>query len=346
MIQTRSISKRKLEDNPQTDLPLAKKTNNKNNTMPETSLEQILEFMKKIESGQRDMNDKIQANTDAMNNQATALENKIEETYTKVKNELHAEIKKLSDSVEQNMKNQINKMEEKIDQVTKQFNNELTSIRKNVSESMNAVEPTKNDDFDRLLIINDLKIVGIPYKDDENLLEIFMKIASFIGYDTSSPLAIPSFRRIISRSRIAGQLIYTKVIVCKFIAQHIKENFYGSYLNSIKSKTLTTELIGYTQGNRIIIGEQLTAKNQKIFQMAAAYKRSNNSIQVYTSNGLVNIRLQRGANSYTIRRERELEEFAASSNLNEPIFNLNKPDHMMNSNNTGSSTENSNMITE
>lgn len=53
--------------------------------------------------------------------------------------------------------------------------------------------------------------------------------------------------------------------------------------------------------------------------MASDYKRSNKSMQVFSNNGLVKIRLLKGGTIYTINQQRELEELAATSNLNAPI---------------------------
>lgn len=275
-----------------------------------SQLDKLVEAMTRIES-------KIDATAKSVEDKASALESKLESACNKIKDEFQAELTKFKYSIDFSVKQQITEIKSNFETATKKINDEINLLRANTNVS--TPQPANADDFDRMMLINDLKIIGVPYNDIENLTDIFIKIAVAIGYDTTQPIAIPQMRRIINRSRIANQVFNTKVITMRFIALHIKEQFYGLYLNTIKNKPLSLKDIGFADNSRVIIGEQLTSTNQKIFREASNYKRSNRSMQVFTTNGQVKIRLQKGGTTYIIKNQRELDELAKSSNLNAPI---------------------------
>lgn len=176
-----------------------------------------------------------------------------------------------------------------------------------MTECVQRIGDTEND-LDRLVLMNEVKFVGVPPTDNENLQGIFASIAAFLGFDTSNPTNLPSLVRLSSRDPVSGMLSPSPVIIVKFVAIHIKERFYGLYLNKLKRKeNLNTSDLGLSFQKRIIIGENLTSHNMKIFAAASNFKRDGKLAQVYTVSGLVHVKLQRGTKPYILKHLHELE---------------------------------------
>lgn len=70
---------------------------------------------------------------------------------------------------------------------------------------------------------------------------------------------------------------------------------------------------GLTEEQRIVIGENLTRKNAKLFKSAQSLRRAEKIAQTYTEDGLVKIKFQRGkeAHVYTVRNNIALESIVA-----------------------------------
>lgn len=66
--------------------------------------------------------------------------------------------------------------------------NEISDKVANLDTRINNVEK----DFLRLSHMNELKLAGIPVTENENLSNVFIKIANIIGYDISNATNIPS----------------------------------------------------------------------------------------------------------------------------------------------------------
>lgn len=161
--------------------------------------------------------------------------------------------------------------------------------------------------FQGLARINELKLMGIPLSDNENLTELFSKIANIIGYDITNTLNIPSMTRAMIRSKTSGEFVPSQIIIMKFIATHIKENFYSLYLRLLPKKAISTKDLGFTNDIRVIIGENLTQQNMDIFKAASSLKREKKIAQLFTVNGIVNVKIIKGTKPHEIRDIHQLE---------------------------------------
>lgn len=100
----------------------------------------------------------------------------------------------------------------------------------------------------------------------------------------------------------------TPIIIVKFVANHIRDNFYSLYLNKIAAnKPIMTENLNLPKGTRIIIGENLTLNNSKIFIEASKLKWDGKLCQVFTHEGLVHVKAIKTARATSIRSQRQLE---------------------------------------
>lgn len=83
------------------------------------------------------------------------------------------------------------------------------------------------DSVDRLYKACDLRIVGVPYSDNEKLIEVFSKIAVLVKYDLSKPLAIPVLFRLKLKAGVsASRLTQHPTIIAKFSVQQYKNAFF------------------------------------------------------------------------------------------------------------------------
>lgn len=113
------------------------------------------------------------------------------------------------------------------------------------------------------------------------------------------------------------------IIIVKFVANHIRNELYRLYLNKIATKQpIMSENIGLEKGTRIIVDENLTSKNHGIFVEAGKYKKQGNLCQVFTHDGLVQVKAVKGKKPATIRSIRELDMFVqANPTMPQPAVN-------------------------
>lgn len=105
----------------------------------------------------------------------------------------------------------------------------------------------------------------------------------------------------------------------------------------VTKKPLMTENINMPQGNRIIIGEMLTANNQKLFISAMKLKREKKLSTVYTKNGLVLIKKAADSKPTTIRSSRDLDVII-ENNQSEPPSAASNITNIPHKNNASAST--------
>lgn len=217
-----------------------------------------------------------------------SLDNKITQMGNTISNEFKTEIdalKSAMDSFQTDISNRVSCFETELDDHNKRLTN-------------------NEDDIDRVTLLSQLRITGYPYKDDENLNDLFTTIANEIGYSMIEPSKVPMLRRLpFTKNGITSG---SNTILMYFVAQHYKDNFYSLYLHRAPLKP---ESLGMPSNMRIIIGENLTKRNAALFSFCNAMKRENKLAQAYTSNGLIYVKFQRGRQekAYNIRHERDLE---------------------------------------
>lgn len=241
------------------------------------------------------------------------------------------ELKKLiSESkniIEMKISDSQNSIESKLNDFTTTFKEEVQSIKISVDEFKSTIakdidtikshmhEHSKRldnteDDINRIKLATDLRLIGFPHNQNENLFELFAKIAAIIGYDTTLHISVPIIERVPIRNRANGTLMPSSTILFHFTSVQIKQHFYTLYLNKMPLKP---EAFGLPQENRIVIGENLTQKNAFLFKKAQMMRNEKKIAQVFTADGLVKIKFSKGINqnTYTIRNTLELERLVA-----------------------------------
>lgn len=259
------------------------------------------------------------------NSLQTSILNEMKALGEEIKSELQAKITQLNDKIDTNQHN-----------VQQQIN----ELKSNVTQCMEQATGT-DDDMQRVMKLNELKISGIAYKSDENLTIVFSEIAKIIQFNLTIVNNLPTLTRIFKRNRTTNTSTATSIVIVKFVANHIRNEFYQLYLNKIAAKQpIMSENIGLLKGTQIIIGENLTAKNFGIFVEAGKQKKQGKLCQVFTQEGLVHVKAVKNTKSNPIRSLRELELFLHSN----PLVTQHEAtkEQMDTSNNTTANTSQSN----
>lgn len=192
-----------------------------------------------------------------------------------------------------------------VDEFKFNVSNDISELKTHLSLHEHRINNTE-DDIQRLKRSLDLRIVGFPTKENENLVTIFEKISNEIGYASHSSAVIPSIERMMTRNRTTNQMVSTNTIMIHFPMLTQKQTFYSHYLNKIPFKP---EKFGLSPDNRIVIGENLTTTNAKVFKAAQSMKKEKKIAQVFTEDGLIKMRLKKGKQepTHVVRTVTELE---------------------------------------
>lgn len=191
------------------------------------------------------------------------------------------------------------------------INKQLENLSNNVNEKIDTIEKScnanttrLNDRIDRISLSNELRLSGIPKNPDTNLPDLFLKIANHIKYDTSSPISIPMISHIKARNKTTNEVEITGTILMQFVAPHIKTTFYNQYLRCLP---VALNNIGFETDSAIIISENLTKQNVILFREAYNLKKSGNIFSVFTINGQVNIKINKGDRAIPILNKIDLD---------------------------------------
>lgn len=223
------------------------------------------------------------------------------------------EMKTLSDEIKSEFQAKITELNDKIDANQQNVQQQINDLKSNVA---NCTEQSTcyDDDMQRMLKLCELKISGIAYKSDENLNVTFNEISKLVQFDLTTGINMPTLTRIYKYNHASKTSTPTPIIIVKFVANHIRDDFYRLYLNKIAAKQpITTDNIGLPNSTRIIIGENLTTKNHEIFVEAGKHKKQGNLCQVFTQNGLIQVKAVKTTKATCIRSLRELELFVLAN---------------------------------
>lgn len=247
------------------------------------------------------------------------IKNMLDENYAK----LSAEINTASGSIKSELSKQIENLSSElrgdIDRIDKKVNALSTSVDKKLEGMSNEILTCRErvdcseDDFLRTIRANELKLIGLKHKANEDLKGLINNIAALIGVDFGS-----NAPEIIRPSKwVKNEQVPQMVVIIKFLAPHLKDTFYKGYLSYLtKKKQLTQDLLGIGSKNeRLTIGENLTPHHQKIFAACMALKKGGSIAQVFTSNGITNVKIKKGDSASSFKTQRDLDIFVAKNAL-------------------------------
>lgn len=279
----------------------------------QTSMKQMLEQMFTSHTNQvkqllQDQSSNFEKQVTELKNQQEELKSEIQSGNQALKLEFKNELQQLGETLRNEVRTDLQGMDKKIGDISTSLEAKISELSADLKYCSNRVEDAESD-FDRIRLLNEIKIIGIEPAANEQLDEIFAKIANFFAFDLSIPTNIPIVKRLQLRDRKNGTVTNSKVIIAKFIAPHVKEAFYSLYLKKVLNKQmLNTSHIGIQQNEhkRVIIGENLTKTNANLFTGAQKLKRDGKIAQVYTNEGLVYVKVRKGDRASKIRDMGEL----------------------------------------
>lgn len=192
------------------------------------------------------------------------------------------------------------------------MNTKISEVKANVAklEIENNTLRTKVTGLENLMARmaknNEVIIHHIPSIADENLCLIFGAIAETIGFNivymphlyrlhnakknpiqVNKPSSLRSTRRMRTDSSSESESSNScPAILVKFFSTLEKHNFMQLYF---KFQSLNLTHVGFLTPKRIIIGDNLTLSNHRIFKAAMEFKKAGKIIKIRVTDGLVSI---------------------------------------------------------
>lgn len=219
------------------------------------------------------------------------------------------DITKRLDTMLQEQRSGFTSVNTRLDDLQATMNTRMNTIEKACEVNTKRLDKVENH-IDRISLANELRLVGIPISNEMNINELFSKIAVIIGYDTSNPTFIPTVSHIMAVNKETKQFVRTGTILIQFLATHIKNEIYNKYLHKIP---ISLKDLGFSSDKNIIISENLTKQNARLFKEAHQLKKLKKFASVFTSNGLVHVKINKGERSIVINDTTDLEVAAAKS---------------------------------
>lgn len=162
-----------------------------------------------------------------------------------------------------NVNSEVQSLKSSVDNFKSEISASITSFDTRLSAHEMRLD-NNEDDINRLRYASDLRLNGISFTQNENLVQIFHTLSSIIGYDSVNN-AIPLLERLPSRNKTTGIMISSPTILMHFSTIQHKQWFYSLYLSKMPVKA---ESFGLANGTSIILGENLTKKNASLFKTA------------------------------------------------------------------------------
>lgn len=230
------------------------------------------------------------------------------ESTAKLENVIQSSHKALDskfNDLAERVKEEVTVLKSSVVEFHNKINDELNEVKAKLSSYAERME-NNDDDLQRLQRNKDLRLTGFAAKENENLHDLFAKVATAIGFELGTSATMPVIERIKLYNKTSNQITLSPTILIHFAILRQKQQFYSLYLNKMP---LDPTKFNLPNENRIVIGENLTRKNAHIFKQAQIMKKNNKIAQAFTENGIVKIKLAKGKTepAHTIRNTVELE---------------------------------------
>lgn len=244
------------------------------------------------------------------NNKSPKILQLIEQKYAKQNQIMIAQIE---ECVKKSVKDALSVLEEKVQKNTQMLqilSERVTNIELSVShlnEMTNEINKLKTTikHQENLSVSTNLRLCGIPYDENENLIEIFGKICSFINLKQPN---IKSIHRI-SNNKKKGSA--DGVILVKLFSSADRNNILRSiskYKRECKTQ-LTLDIFSLNSTTPFFVNEDLTSQNYKILQAALRLKRMKCVSTAFTLRGFVYVKRFADDTAVRMESEEELNKF-------------------------------------
>lgn len=146
----------------------------------------------------------------------SAIENKISESQTSLETKFIDLASKVNAEVA-SIKSSVGEFQEKL-------TNEVNVMKQQMHTHTQRLDNTE-DDVQRVQLSQDLRLIGFALKENENLNELFLKIAAEIGFTIDSNAPMPTLERMHIRNRSTGQFMLSQTIIIHFAVRRQKQTF-------------------------------------------------------------------------------------------------------------------------
>lgn len=200
----------------------------------------------------------------------------LDELWTKINTAIEESNERIESKIESCM-SKINSIEIQLSA----HKEECSTIVNNISVAVHDVRlelNATNEWVGRMEKSPELIITAIPFVTNENLKSIFGNIARTLGYES---IPMVDLKRLARSTIKPGE---SPAIMCQFALQMERDAFYKKYL---EQRNLNLSHIGFQNGNRIYINENLTQSARSIRSEALKLKRQGKLLKVYTKQGVV-----------------------------------------------------------
>lgn len=169
-------------------------------------------------------------------------------------------------------------VERRIESIKDEYNNNLDNLTKEIN-SIRTDHQLKLQHLSRMERALDLVFTGVPYHPDEDLNQIYRRIACVIG--------APDEHSIVHLKRLYKhpvRSVSSPPILCRFAFRGIRDVFFNKYLHG---RSLALHHIGFEGKGRIYVNENLTPLSRRILNAAIRHRNEGRLHKVSTKNGLV-----------------------------------------------------------
>lgn len=270
---------------------------------------------------------------DSSNPLLETIKKMLNDNYSKLSSEINtasesikADVGQRIDKLKAELRDDIEKIDKKVENLSGSVDVRMDLLSNEIKSCRNQVEGAE-EDFLRAARMNELKLIGLNHRANENLEEIINKIADLLGVNFGGQT--PTMVR--ATKWVKNEQIPQMIVIIKFLAPHLKESFYKKYMELLANKKqLTLDMLGMgSNKERLTIGENLTPQHQKIFAACMALKKDGKIAQVFTSNGLTHIKIKRGEHATALKTQRDLDLTLAERNIITSMKLKNSTDELM-----------------
>lgn len=166
--------------------------------------------------------------------------------FQELKNMLTSITSTLSDIIDQSqvlLENKITTLNGNFNTFADKVNNEVKAIQESVNQFQDKITSDINsmnvllnshtdrldntdDDIQRVQLSQDVRLVGFAVKENENLFEIFRKIADEIGFAIADNVSLPTIERMPTKNHATGQMMMSPNILIHFNSIRQKQRFF------------------------------------------------------------------------------------------------------------------------
>lgn len=174
--------------------------------------------------------------------------------------------------------------------IDQKINDAVTTSLANATS--NATD-SRIDQLERQIRINELVLSGVPFVNNENLVEIMTTICRVIKFSGGVDSIESCFRLPVRNNRRRS----SPSIIIKFWGADAKNDFFKQYF---ATKKLCTSMIGFAAPSRVYVNENLTKRNFEIFCASRDLKKDGRIARFNTQRGRVVVQLQGSDKSYIV----------------------------------------------